>query len=596
MKILIVEDERIQSTSLKLKLASLNYCDVQVADNGEKALKLCSEWSFSLIFCDIHMPEMDGIRLLTKLSGQTHRPSIVILSAVEDAVLELTKNMCSLAGFPYVDVLKKPFTMVSLHNIISKYAESIQGVTATSKEYLITTDEVINAFEMDQVFNYYQPQYDFSSGIMVGVEALVRLKHPEFGVLTPVSFLHIVEKCEWMDRLFWLVLEKAIIAISSMSDSLKLSVNINQSNLQQPMCDRVIELCQKYEFEPCRLTLELTEDQVYNSTTISLANLARLRMHGVGLSIDDFGTGYASLSQLGKLPFNELKIDKGFVFDLVTNYKHQQLTKMCLMLAQSLGLHCVVEGVEDEESWRYLRMLGVDTCQGYYSSPPLTVAELSEQYTTIQRGSLNQKRINGDFCALVIDECSVSASALTKQLMRDDSVDQVLNARDFDQALKALRDHPINIVIIDIKFMSDATDYKLLEGIGRYFKGRIILLTEQSTPDLVVLPDVSSNTIILSKGITLIETVQEILVHSKIDVLDSSMCKNRLGNLSERELSVAQMLCEGYTNKQIANELDINQKTVSTYKTRVQSKLGIKNIIELIRVFDFHKKETIEAV
>ncbi|WP_237667503.1 EAL domain-containing response regulator, partial [Vibrio vulnificus] len=196
------------------------------------------------------MPEMDGIRLLTKLSGQTHRPSIVILSAVEDAVLELTKNMCSLAGFPYVDVLKKPFTIVSLHNIISKYAESIQGVTATSKEYLITTDEVINAFEMDQIFNYYQPQYDFSSGIMVGVEALVRLKHPEFGVLTPVSFLHIVEKCEWMDRLFWRVLEKAIIAISSMSDSLKLSVNINQSNLQQPMCDRVIELCQKYEFEP----------------------------------------------------------------------------------------------------------------------------------------------------------------------------------------------------------------------------------------------------------------------------------------------------------------------------------------------------------
>ncbi len=127
MKILIVEDERIQSTSLKLKLASLNYCDVQVADNGEKALKLCSEWSFSLIFCDIHMPEMDGIRLLTKLSGQTHRPSIVILSAVEDAVLELTKNMCSLAGFPYVDVLKNHsqwyLYTILLVNTLNQYKE-----------------------------------------------------------------------------------------------------------------------------------------------------------------------------------------------------------------------------------------------------------------------------------------------------------------------------------------------------------------------------------------------------------------------------------------------------------------------------------------
>jgi len=82
MRILIVEDERIQSTSLKLKLASLNYCDVQVADNGEEALTLCAKQHFSLIFCDIHMPEMDGISLLTQLSEQPHRPAIVILSAV----------------------------------------------------------------------------------------------------------------------------------------------------------------------------------------------------------------------------------------------------------------------------------------------------------------------------------------------------------------------------------------------------------------------------------------------------------------------------------------------------------------------------------
>ncbi|HAT8498706.1 TPA: EAL domain-containing protein [Vibrio vulnificus] len=585
MRILIVEDERIQSTSLKLKLASLNYCDVQVADNGEEALKLCAKQRFSLIFCDIHMPEMDGISLLTQLSEQPHRPAIVILSAVEDAVLELTKNMCSLAGFPYVDVLKKPFSIESLYNVINHYASSTQRTVEPSIQHSLRCEEVEVAFETDQIFNYYQPQYDFATGAMVGVEALVRLKHPEHGVLAPASFLSVIEQCQWMDRLFWRVLEKAISAISSMSDGLKLSVNISQSNLQQPMCDRVMALCQQYNFDPHRLTLELTEDQVYNGNTVSLANLARLRMHGVGLSIDDFGTGYASLSQLGKLPFNELKIDKGFVFDLVTNYKHQQLTKMCLMLAQSLGLHCVVEGVEDEESWQYLRTLGVDTCQGYYSSPPLTIAELSEQYAKNQSLSLSQESIEGGICALVIDECSVSSSALTKQLQRASSVAQVLIARNLDQAVKTLRDYPVNLVVVDIKFMSDATNYTLLTDIDQRFSGRMILLTEQSNPDIVLLPELTARSTILSKGSALFDTVQEILAHSKLEKTDFSAQQNKLDQLSERELAVAQMLFKGLGNKQIANQLDINQKTVSTYKTRVQTKLGIKSAMELVRFF-----------
>lgn len=346
MKILIVEDEKIQSTSLKLKLASLNYCDIQIAENGEDALTLCEKNTFSLIFCDIHMPEMDGISLLTILSERGIQPGIVILSAVEDAVLELTKNMCSLARFPFVDVLKKPFSTEALYKVINSYASSKRRFVVPKADLQVSCEDLEMAFEHDQIFNFYQPQYDFATGAMVGVEALVRLKHPEYGLLAPASFLPVIEQCDWMDRLFWRVLEKAISAIASMSNRLKLSVNITQKNLQQPICDRVIELCHHYGFEPSRLSLELTEDQVYNGTTLSLANLARLRMHGVGLSIDDFGTGYASLSQLGKLPFNELKIDKGFVFDLVTNYKNQQLTKMCLMLAQSLGLHCVVEGVD----------------------------------------------------------------------------------------------------------------------------------------------------------------------------------------------------------------------------------------------------------
>ncbi|HAS6346875.1 EAL domain-containing protein [Vibrio sp. IRLE0018] len=585
MKILIVEDERIQSTSLKLKLGSLNYSDIQIAENGEDALTLCEENTFALIFCDIHMPEMDGISLLTILSERGYQPGIVILSAVEDAVLELTRNMCSLARFPFVDVLKKPFSMEALFNVINSYTLSKQRLVVPKTDFQVSCEDLEFAFENDQIFNFYQPQYDFATGAMVGVEALVRLKHPQYGLLAPAAFLPVIEQCNWMDRLFWRVLEKAISAIASMSDNLKLSVNISQNNLQQPMCDRVIELCHHYGFEPNRLSLELTEDQVYNGTTISLANLARLRMHGVGLSIDDFGTGYASLSQLGKLPFNELKIDKGFVFDLVTNYKHQQLTKMCLMLAQSLGLHCVVEGVEDEETWQYLRNLGVDTCQGYYSSPPLPIAELSEQYAKNQSRILTQESIEGGICALIIADCQVSAIALQKQLQREESVSQVRLASSLDQAIKKLRDYPINLVLMDIRFASDVSENELILGIDEQYKGRMILLSEHSDAESVQLPQLQSGSTILSKGSTLVDTVSHIVADTKLDKTDYSAQQSQLEQLSERELAVAQMLFKGLSNKQIANQLDINQKTVSTYKTRVQTKLGIRSAMELVRFF-----------
>ncbi|HFQ5011640.1 TPA: LuxR C-terminal-related transcriptional regulator, partial [Vibrio vulnificus] len=140
-------------------------------------------------------------------------------------------------------------------------------------------------------------------------------------------------------------------------------------------------------------------------------------------------------------------------------------------------------------------------------------------------------------------------------------------------------------VVVDIKFMSDATNYTLLTDIDQRFSGRMILLTEQSNPDIVLLPELTARSTILSKGSALFDTVQEILAHSKLEKTDFSAQQNKLDQLSERELAVAQMLFKGLGNKQIANQLDINQKTVSTYKTRVQTKLGIKSAMELVRFF-----------
>ncbi|MGL5108129.1 MAG: EAL domain-containing protein [Vibrio ordalii] len=581
MNILIVEDDRIQATSLKLKLRQLGLNNVDIATNGHQALTLCLEKNISLVFCDIHMPEMDGVTLLSMLGEKYPSLGIIILSAVDDAVLDLTYNMCCLADFNFVDVLRKPYSVEQLESLIQSYHLKYDQQAASIVPISLSDKEIETAFNEDWLFNYYQPQFDFKTGAMVGVEALVRLDHPIHGVLSPAHFLSLIEELNLMDKLFLIVLDKALSALGRLSADLQLSINISQSNLQQLICDPILTLCHKYAFPTDKLTLELTEDHVYNGTTASLANLARLRMHGVGLSIDDFGTGYASLSQLSKLPFTELKVDQSFVRDLSTNYKNQQLTNMCLLLAQSLGLHCVVEGVEDEDTWQYLRHLGVDTCQGYYSARPMPIGDLAELYSKNISKQLSHQSIDDGVHCLLVGENSISANALRKMLMREERVTQVALANDLDCTTKKLRDLPFNLVVVDSYYSHDARLelYQHIESIN--FKGRLIFLNEYHA----TIPAGLTQARHIVKSAALTDTIQSLMgeVGQTVSFQPSFRLNERL---SSRELSVANLLIQGLTNKQIANQLDINQKTVSTYKARIQSKLGIRSAMELIRYIE----------
>lgn len=582
MKIMIVEDDRIQATSLRLKLRQLGLDEVILAENGFAALELSNKVGIDLMFCDIRMPHMDGISLLSQLSERAPKLGVVVLSAVDDAILELTRNMCSLAGFSFVERLSKPYEMKDLQRVIERFQKQAQPKTDECKSTIeLTVEEIEQAFIHDHIFNYYQPQFDFRSGEIVGVEALVRYEHPTHGLLSPAIFLPLIDQCGLHEKLFLTVLEKAVSALASIDAEIQLSVNISQRNLQQSICDPILAICDKYDFAASKLTLEMTEHEVYNGTMTSLANLARLRMYGVGLSIDDFGTGYASLGQLAQLPFTELKIDRSFVHDLATNYKHQQLTNMCLLLAQSLGLHCVVEGVENEETWQYLRHLGVDTCQGYYSAKPMPIVQLSELYTKNRRQCLDCQSMDDGWQVLLANNHLLSANALQKLLQKEPQVSKVFIAQDIEQTLHKLRDLPINLVVVESHFLSGMSLEAFKDLLRPYYQGLVIELQS----GLGVETQAADNESIVWRANTLADTVSRILeqaaqYNSHVTCLAQ---RNELEQLSEREMTVAKMLVEGLTNKEIALQLDINQKTVSTYKVRIMTKLGIKSAMELVR-------------
>lgn len=151
------------------------------------------------------------------------------------------------------------------------------------------------------------------------------------------------------------------------------------------MTSAVLGALAKHRVPPRFLTLEITETGVMEDPIHSLSILTSIRALGVTLSVDDFGTGHSSLGRLAGLPVQELKIDKGFVTDLMTDRSGQAVTDASLHLGHALGLHVVAEGVETEAEFEYLRRLGCDSVQGYYIARPLSADQFLSWLTTWHR-------------------------------------------------------------------------------------------------------------------------------------------------------------------------------------------------------------------
>ncbi|HDM8231820.1 TPA: EAL domain-containing response regulator [Vibrio campbellii] len=376
MNVLIVEDDRLQATNLKILLNRLFEGTITVVHRGSEVATVCEAQPIDVMFCDIDLPDINGVNLLSTLAESSRPKGVVILSAMTQDVLEITYNMCLSAGYGFVRALTKPISNQQLTQIFGEFKQYLSQEQFVSLPVLMNDDEIDTAFNEGRFINYYQPQYSTSDNQLIGVEALVRCRHPKHGIIAPAQFITEIQVRNELDKLFWIVLENALQDMSTLKVNINLSVNMNQKTLKQPMSERLFALCEQYQIAPERITLELTEDEVYDCSVTSLANLANLRLRGVGLAIDDFGTGYSSLSQLATLPYTELKIDRQFIKDALTNFKSQQLTISSLHLAKSLGLKSVAEGVEDDETLAYLRELGVELYQGFVRCRPIPFEQL----------------------------------------------------------------------------------------------------------------------------------------------------------------------------------------------------------------------------
>ncbi|MEV6349386.1 bifunctional diguanylate cyclase/phosphodiesterase [Actinoplanes sp. NPDC051851] len=228
---------------------------------------------------------------------------------------------------------------------------------------------------------YYQPQIAIATGEVVGVEALLRWRHPRRGVVGPEELLRVAEPTPVMRLLTAHVLDEVVAQLAAWRERgtpLRAAVNVSARDLHAgDVADRVSRLLREHEVPADLLQLEITESALMADPHRVLETLTRLDRMGVAISLDDFGTGYSSLQHLRRLPLAEVKIDRSFVLGMVADRGDAAIVRSVIGLAGALGLRAVAEGVEDEATWRLLAAAGCHTAQGWFHARPMPAAELT---------------------------------------------------------------------------------------------------------------------------------------------------------------------------------------------------------------------------
>ena len=245
-------------------------------------------------------------------------------------------------------------------------------------------EELRNALNEDKgLFLHYQPIFDLKNGRVAKLEALVRWQHPEHGLLGPDRFISIAEANGLIAELDHWVLRKACHDLAALSrqgwQHLGIAVNCSARNLVRvELADEIESALRTSGIAAHRLELEVTENALMCNLSSTSQLLRQIRALGVSLSIDDFGTGYSSLAYLKRLPLNTLKIDRSFIQDIPTSSQDMEIVQAIILMAHTLHLQVVTEGVETTQQFEFLNQFGCDFIQGYLLSLPVPFEALQE--------------------------------------------------------------------------------------------------------------------------------------------------------------------------------------------------------------------------
>jgi EAL domain-containing protein (putative c-di-GMP-specific phosphodiesterase class I) len=363
LSIEVIGVESIASTALKLLGALPGELDLVLVNAGASDIKVCDvaldlsrmQCNSGIIFCGVECPRVADTLSVMLLSFGLRGTCLVGLAPDVQAVRDAMGELETLRAREHSGACAGPRP----------------GFGVSELRAALTRGD----FEL-----YYQPKVRFSDGRLQGVEALLRWRHPQHGLLTPASFLHEMEAGGLVGLLTTEVLQQCLHDVQDWAGiGMHPAVSVNLSPLvlsNRGLADQILDMTRSSGFLPSQLTFEITEYSEIADLGTALYNLLKLRLNGHRLSLDDYGAGHASVLQLSRIPFDELKVDMRLVQGAWRRPHLEPLLEHAVSTAHSLGLSCVAEGIETPQEWEHMRRLGFDLGQGYLIGRPMPASDL----------------------------------------------------------------------------------------------------------------------------------------------------------------------------------------------------------------------------
>ena len=377
--VVIAEDDPLMGKVVASTLKTVINGRIEILSGGQEVLDCLNQDNIpDLIISDLNMPGIDGLTLLRHLSEAKYTGGVCLISGEDRKILKSAERLARSHNLNVIDSLSKPVTKDGMSVMIDKFKSS-DTLTEIVHGSPIGKEDIQGAVKEGAVEVHYQPKICARTRKLVGVEALIRWRHSDLGLLFPGSFIPFAEQHGLIDLLTDAVVIAALEehgAWCRKGLNIKLSINLSSYSLDRlDFPDFLAAQAKKNHIAHELIITEITESGLAKDAAKALEIMTRLRLKGFGLSIDDFGTGHSSLSRLQEAPFSELKIDRSFVAGANEDDVKRAILESSVEMAKKLGVSTVAEGVETKDDWDTVTGLGVDLVQGYYIAKPMPAAE-----------------------------------------------------------------------------------------------------------------------------------------------------------------------------------------------------------------------------
>jgi EAL domain-containing protein (putative c-di-GMP-specific phosphodiesterase class I)/AmiR/NasT family two-component response regulator len=382
LQFLIADKDEFQRRWLSIMLTNLGVRTIHEVGDGRSALALLQDpaHKIDITFIDLNLNDMDCMELIHQLAAHKLDTSVILISALDSSVMYSVAAMARACGIELLGTIDKPVAPEPLQAHFKQYRSPQDRSQLRKPDVELTETDLKNAIERHEFEPLFQPKVALTTGLVRGVEAFARWRHPRHGWVMPAVFIPALERSGLMDGLTWIMLEKSIFAYKRWRElqyKIPVSLNLSPSTLTQPgFSEKLAEFVASHKVEPNAIIIEVTESATASNVPAFLENLARLRMHGFDLSVDDFGTGQASMQQLMRIPFSELKLDRSFVAGASQNHAMEMVLSSSLELCRKLKRQSVAVGVETRQDWDFLLKLGCNYAQGFYIARPMDGAAI----------------------------------------------------------------------------------------------------------------------------------------------------------------------------------------------------------------------------